>query len=971
MANRRTTRTAAPSPGTGRGRNRGGSAPGTAPFSAPGTGPSGGRYRRTGWAFLILALAAVLALREWFGISGAAGDLLHHIAAGPVGVLGVFVPPLLAALGIAMLRVHSLGAVHARVSVGCLGLLTALTGMIQVGSGNPVLKNNLGGLEAAGGLLGWLVGYPLAALFSSVGAFILFLLLTAFSALVMSGKTVAEIRELLEQYRAADGDGAAQGADGSGDSLARRLLGRVRGGSERAGASGADSDQMALLDSYDGDEPFRSALEVEESASRKRGSGRRKRSADRQAQQTTITELFEPGGDHGAHSGSEDFVIPDVGEETDVIASPASSAASATRSRPAGPAGGSVASGPAAGGQRKPSSAKRSTPQPPPQSPSGFDAVTEETPEVPLEEPDLADQIAMSDMALPDGSTYTLPDDALLGPGPGHSTRTPANDAIVESLQNVFAEFNVDATVTGYTRGPQVTRYEVHRGRGVNVSRITGLEKNIAYAVASDEIRLLTPIPGKSAIGIEIPNSDREMVKLGDVLRSQAARKQAHPLVVGLGKNVEGDYVVTNLAKTPHLLVAGQTGSGKSSFVNSMITSIMMRATPEEVRMVLVDPKRVELTIYEGIPHLITPIITSPKKAAEALEWVVREMDARYDDLASFGFKHIDDFNKAVRAGEVQPLPGSQRELSPYPYLLVVVDELADLMMTAPKDVEASIQRITQLARAAGIHLVLATQRPVAQVVTGLIKSNVPSRLAFATASQLDSRVILDQNGAETLTGQGDALYLGPGASTPVRIQGSWVTESEIRSVVEHVKSQLTPEYREDVVVPEVKKQIDEEIGDDMDLLLQAAELIISSQFGSTSMLQRKLRVGFAKAGRLMDLLESREVVGPSEGSKARDVLVQPEQLEETLAWIKGEGGAPGSAESPEAPDASQGEPDSEAPSAPAANEPRTAVMPSNRYSTDPLEVASSLPESESWDDTSADEDSEDAWSLTGRGSSW
>ena len=968
MANRRTTRTAAPSPGTGRGRNRGGSAPGTAPFSAPGTGPSGGRYRRTGWAFLILALAAVLALREWFGISGAAGDLLHHIAAGPVGVLGVFVPPLLAALGIAMLRVHSLGAVHARVSVGCLGLLTALTGMIQVGSGNPVLKNNLGGLEAAGGLLGWLVGYPLAALFSSVGAFILFLLLTAFSALVMSGKTVAEIRELLEQYRAADGDGAAQGADGSGDSLARRLLGRVRGGSERAGASGADPDQTALLDSYDGDEPFRSALEVEESTSRKRGSGRRKRSTDRQAQQTTITELFEPGGDH---SGSEDFVIPDVGEETDVIASPASSAASATRSRPAGPAGGSVASGPAAGGQRKPSSAKRSTPQPTPQSPSGFDAVTEETPEVPLEEPDLADQIAMSDMALPDGSTYTLPDDALLGPGPGHSTRTPANDAIVESLQNVFAEFNVDATVTGYTRGPQVTRYEVHRGRGVNVSRITGLEKNIAYAVASDEIRLLTPIPGKSAIGIEIPNSDREMVKLGDVLRSQAARKQAHPLVVGLGKNVEGDYVVTNLAKTPHLLVAGQTGSGKSSFVNSMITSIMMRATPEEVRMVLVDPKRVELTIYEGIPHLITPIITSPKKAAEALEWVVREMDARYDDLASFGFKHIDDFNKAVRAGEVQPLPGSQRELSPYPYLLVVVDELADLMMTAPKDVEASIQRITQLARAAGIHLVLATQRPVAQVVTGLIKSNVPSRLAFATASQLDSRVILDQNGAETLTGQGDALYLGPGASTPVRIQGSWVTESEIRSVVEHVKSQLTPEYREDVVVPEVKKQIDEEIGDDMDLLLQAAELIISSQFGSTSMLQRKLRVGFAKAGRLMDLLESREVVGPSEGSKARDVLVQPEQLEETLAWIKGEGGAPGSAESPEAPDASQSEPDSEAPSAPTANEPRTAVMPSNRYSTDPLEVASSLPESESWDDTSAEEDSEDAWSLTGRGSSW
>ena len=964
MAKRRTTRTATSPSGTGRGRPRGASAQGPAPFAAPGSQPSGGRYRRTGWAFLILALAAVLALREWFGISGAAGNLLHHIAAGPVGVLGIFVPLLLAALGVAMLRAHSMGAVHARVSVGCLGLLTALTGMIQVGSGNPILRDNVAGLENAGGLLGWLVGYPLAALFSSVGAIILFILLAVFSALVLSGKTIAEIRDLLAQRRSlAAGEGGAP--DDTGDSLARRLLGRVRAGLGPTGTAGDDSDQTTLLDSYDGDEPFRSALEVEESTSRKRGSGRRKRSADREAQQTSITELLEPGSEHPGSEQPDDstFIVPEVGDEdeNDAVASSAPSVASPAKNRP----GGAAATRPSSAAQRRPSAAKRSAP-------SDFDAVTEETPEVPLEEPDLADQLAMSDMsnmALPDGSTYALPEDSLLGPGPGHATRTPANDAIVEALQNVFAEFNVDATVTGYTRGPQVTRYEVHRGRGVNVSRITGLEKNIAYAVASDEIRLLTPIPGKSAIGIEIPNTDREMVKLGDVLRSQAARKQAHPLVVGLGKNVEGDYIVTNLAKTPHLLVAGQTGSGKSSFVNSMITSIMMRATPEEVRMVLVDPKRVELTIYEGIPHLITPIITSPKKAAEALEWVVREMDARYDDLASFGFKHIDDFNKAVRAGEVQPLPGSQRELSPYPYLLVVVDELADLMMTAPKDVEASIQRITQLARAAGIHLVLATQRPVAQVVTGLIKSNVPSRLAFATASQLDSRVILDQNGAETLTGQGDALYLGPGASTPVRIQGSWVTESEIRSVVEHVKAQLTPEYREDVVVPEVKKQIDEEIGDDMDLLLQAAELIISSQFGSTSMLQRKLRVGFAKAGRLMDLLESREVVGPSEGSKARDVLVQPEQLEETLAWIKGEGSAPGSAETPADTEGSQEAPDSDGPAA--AGEPRTVALPSNRYSTDPLEVASSLPESESWDDASAEEDSEDAWSLTGRGSSW
>ncbi|HYN29714.1 MAG TPA: DNA translocase FtsK [Dermatophilaceae bacterium] len=783
-------------------------------------------HRRDGLGLLLIVLAVVVAAREWWGVDGLLGRAVHAVAAGTFGRVAYVLPLVLLGLGLHVLRAPRDPAVRSRVLVGTFVLLVAACGLVHVSAGIPEPPEGAIVMRAAGGIVGFLASSPLAAAVSVYGTIPLLLLLGGYGLLVLTGTPAHALPDLLSRARR-----ALLGRTGPEPALQGPQTGPVPAGrrSRRRAAQDAPGGRV-------GDEPFEQAALVDPRTGRRLRPGQRR-------------------------------PVPATDAPDGARPEPASSSAAAAAAEVAAAEVADAHPGPEAGPAGRPDTEPVALLAPP---------------TTPL--PQRVEQLLLAGDV-----TYTLPDAALLAPGSPHKARSAANDRVVDALTTVLDQFEIDARVTGFSRGPTVTRYEVELGPGIKVERVTALSKNIAYAVASADVRILSPIPGKSAIGIEIPNTDREKVSLGDVLRSSVARATPHPMVMGVGKDVEGGYVVANLAKTPHLLVAGATGSGKSSFVNSMITSILMRSTPDEVRLVLVDPKRVELTAYEGIPHLITPIITNPKKAAEALGWVVREMDARYDDLAAFGFKHVDDFNAAVRSGKLKPLPGSERVLHPYPYLLVVVDELADLMMVAPRDVEESIVRITQLARAAGIHLVLATQRPSVDVVTGLIKANVPSRMAFATSSLADSRVVLDQPGAEKLIGQGDALFLPMGVSKPMRVQGAWVTESEVHAVVTHVKEQLRPHYREDVVVTAPRKEVQDDIGDDLDLLLQAAELVVTTQFGSTSMLQRKLRVGFAKAGRLMDLLESRGVVGASEGSKARDVLVQPDDLPTTLALMRGE----------------------------------------------------------------------------------
>ncbi|WP_046256995.1 DNA translocase FtsK [Streptomyces sp. WM6386] len=812
-------------------------------------------HRKDGVALLLLGLALIVAAGTWSNLRGPVGDLVEIIVTGAFGRLDLLVPILLAVIAARFIRHPEQPEANGRIVIGLSALVIGVLGQVHIACGTPARSDGMQAIRDAGGLIGWGAATPLTYTMGEVLAVPLLALLTVFGLLVVTATPVNAIPRRLRELGVRLGvmhdpaeDEFGEDDERYDDQWREALPARTR----RRGSA---------PEAYDPDSAEHEAL------SRRRGRPRRSAvpqpDMDRPMDAVDVAAAAAAALDGAVlHGMPPSPIVADltqgvsVGDREDTMPTPVPTPVPAPAARPR---------------QEKLKVEVADLTKPAPQAQG--------------ELPPRAEQLQLSG-----DITYSLPSLDLLERGGPGKARSAANDAVVASLTNVFMEFKVDAAVTGFTRGPTVTRYEVELGPAVKVERITALAKNIAYAVASPDVRIISPIPGKSAVGIEIPNTDREMVNLGDVLRLAAAAEDEHPMLVALGKDVEGGYVMANLAKMPHVLVAGATGSGKSSCINCLITSIMVRATPEDVRMVLVDPKRVELTAYEGIPHLITPIITNPKRAAEALQWVVREMDLRYDDLAAFGYRHIDDFNEAIREGKLKTPEGSERELKAYPYLLVIVDELADLMMVAPRDVEDSIVRITQLARAAGIHLVLATQRPSVDVVTGLIKANVPSRLAFATSSLADSRVILDQPGAEKLIGKGDGLYLPMGQNKPTRMQGAFVTEDEVAAVVQHCKDQMAPVFRDDVVVgTKQKKEIDEEIGDDLDLLCQAAELVVSTQFGSTSMLQRKLRVGFAKAGRLMDLMESRGIVGPSEGSKARDVLVKADELDGVLAVIRGE----------------------------------------------------------------------------------
>ncbi len=834
--------------------------------------------RREIQALVLIALGLIVGLGLYTGATGIIGDGLATLTGVLLGRARYLVPVALIVAGFQLLRTSQKKRSSNRrsrsrltptdyLAWGCLGS-AAISGLDLLE--RPHWRSPADELANAGGWLGVAVGGTLERYFGHWGQIILTVTLVAVAGILLTSMSVGAVVDGIAERIGLGGSRVLDWFDGIGDQIRGRRPRRRGGPRDR---------------------------EVDEGA----GDGGRRRRRDRpvfgagaptddpsldpdEADRETYIDLRSPGrswsgGESTTGSGDPDDVggdraNGDIDDESRVDEHSVG--------------GGLFDEGPAG-----------------PRTRDDWDSVdTEPLIEVPV--PTVVDGMVMAAPEPPDG-TWHLPGLDLLDRTESQDVDRASVEQTGRQLEHALAEHGVETRLIGVVVGPTVSRFELELGPGVKVARVTALHKDIAYAMATPDVRILAPIPGKQAIGVEVPNVRRQMITVGDLLVSEEASKADHPLDATLGRDITGKTLLINLAKMPHLLVAGQTGSGKSSFLNSMLTSILMRATPDQVRMILVDPKRVELTQYERLPHLLTEVVTDPKKAANALAWAVREMERRYDLLSEVGVRDLDGYNRAVEDGRLQPelpldgeSPTSYQKLS---YIIVVLDELADLMMVAARDVEESICRIAQKARAVGIHLVIATQRPSTNVITGLIKANVPARLAFAVSSLTDSRVILDQPGAERLVGKGDGLLNDGTTSQPTRFQGAWVTEEEVESIVEHWVDQA-PEVRYD------SRVVGDEGGeagaalpggttgdeDDDELLLQAMELIVRSQLGSTSMLQRKLRVGFARAGRLMDLLEERGVVGPSVGSKAREVLMTAQDLD-AGRWPKGAQG--GSAAAP------------------------------------------------------------------------
>jgi S-DNA-T family DNA segregation ATPase FtsK/SpoIIIE len=784
--------------------------------------------QRDVWGIILLLVAVISGLGVYLDAAGPVGEGIDTLARGGFGLVGYLMPIILLAFGV-LLFVDRSGAEVGRIGTGTVLLLLAVLAGAHLVVDIPGPGEGLAELARGGGLVGWLLAAPLNAALSLAGAWAVVIALGLLGAVVaarielrsVAGGIVGLLRTLTGSLRGLLARGPVAPADPAGPVSQPELdlSTAVAPDLIEPPVEPMPSTVRAVVDVWLDDEPEDSTIEL-----------------------PAVVDVSEAPTE----------IIPLRG-----IADATMDAAAVDDVDPDGASSDGDEAGVADG---------------------------------------LASRVQKARKVLPPGEErpYELPPLDLLSAGRalgGDPTRTI--EAQSRALQETFDQFGINATVARSSRGPTVTRFEVELGPGVKVNKVANLGDDIAYALAAPDVRIVAPIPGKSAIGIEVPNIERDLISLGDVLRSDIARRDEHPLSVALGVDIAGVPAMVDLTRMPHLLVSGSTGSGKSVTLNGMIASILMRARPDQVRMLLIDPKRVELGVYEGAPHLLAPVVTDPRRAADAVAWCVKEMEQRYELLALLGFRNIDGYNDAYDRGELKDRPGPDGSTIPpkrLPYILLVIDELADLMLVAPRDVEDAICRIAQMARAVGIHMVIATQRPSVDVITGLIKANIPSRLALAVASQIDSRTILDAGGAEKLVGRGDMLFLPASQGKPSRMQGCWVTEEEIAAVVSYCRTQREPAFDEAVAsavtAPAGGRSESSRHGDDegdVGLVRRAAEQVVSSGLGSTSMLQRKLRVGFARAGRLMDELEEVGCVGPSEGSKAREVLWDEERLRAAL----------------------------------------------------------------------------------------